>query len=425
MGRIGFTAAAKVIAGGLFGCLALAAPVMADGIEEYSALRTAQSLDDLCRVLKFVERKAIDEVGWDQIRTTTQYSFWQTDRMTNEEYQAWLDGLDAAADAKADELGCTPAAEAYLLKARGVASAAILQGLILAHHLAGLPEGDMLRRPLSAEAMQAAGAYEGFLQQVYREQFPAFLEANKQAAAVRLPGNGMPACDALTPPNASQGVSGGALDDEYYERMNDVTGAAQIADDVLFEVAAETAGYRVVGSWTQKAYLVPHIMASREFSLFASVIDNGRTFKLDGGGEVFGVIAERDGLLRFMTYGADAEKLRTGAVRFLVRTEPKPEGTADWEVFNLTDFRSLTSPFEGVLLDERCLGGPCYEFPAQTTEAMLEMGFDEKAELWLSASADAAPAATSDWTDRNVFYPQLLYRMHGKSPPSPAASPAQ
>ena len=104
------------------------------------------------------------------------------------------------------------------------------------------------------------------------------------------------------------------------------------------------------------------------------------------------------------------------------RTGAKPEGMADWEVFNLTDFRSLTSPFEGVLLDERCLGGPCFEFPAQATEALLAMGFDEKAELWLSASADASPSATANWMDRNTYYPQLLYRMRGKSPPAPAAA---
>src|SRR5690606_21336982 len=140
----------------------------------------------------------------------------------------------------------------------------------------------------------------------------------------------------------------------------------------------------------------------------------GRRFKLDGGGEVYGVIAEREGRLRFMTYGTDAETLRNGAVRLLVRTGPKPENLADWEIYNFTEFRSLTSPFSGALLSEKCLGGPCFEFPAEANQALLATGFDEKAELWLSASADAVPAATGDWVHRNTFYPQMFFEMNGK-----------
>ncbi len=414
---MGRTAVLAIAVAAFFVGMSFVPAAQADGIEEYSALRTAQTLDDLCRVLKFVERKVVDQASWSQIRTTAQYGFWQTDRMTNAEYQGWLDELDAAADAKAAEIGCTQPAETYLLKARGVASAEILQGLILAHYLAGLPEEDSYRRDLSPEAMQAAGSYQMFLEQVYREQYPAFLDYNKQAAAARLPGNGMPVCNFLTPPETPcYEAFGGGMDDDYYKRMTDVVSAAGITDDVLFEVAAETAGYRAVGSWTQKAFLVPHLMEQREFQLFATVLDNGRTFKLESGEQVFGVIAEREGRLRFMTFGTNAEKLRAGAVRLLVRTEPKPENLADWEVYNLVDFRSLTFPFDGVLLDEKCLGGPCFEFSAEASTALLEMGFDEKAELWLSASADAAPRATADWLSRNTFYPQLFFRMHGKGP---------
>jgi hypothetical protein len=402
-----------------FVVLALSPPVQADAIEDYSSLRIAQSLDDLCRALKFVERKVVDQVSWKHIMTTTQYGFRQTGRWTNDDFDKWLDELDAAAEAKADEVGCTQAGEAYLLKARGVASTEILQGLILAYHLSGLPEDDTYRRPLHGDQMAAAGAYQGFLQQVYREQFTSFLEYNRQAAAARLPGGGMPVCDFLTPPDTPCYERFGDFDDDYYKRMNDVSTAALLVNDVLLEVAAETAGYRLVGSWTQKVHLVPHLVQSRDASLYASVVDNGRTYKLDGGGEVFGVMSQSAaGNLRFMTFGTDAEKLRNGAVRLLVRSEPKPEGLADWEVFNLNDFRSLTFPFDGVLLNESCLGGPCFEFSPQATEAILATGFDEKAELWLSASADAAPAATSDWLVRNIFYPPLMRRMRGETPPA-------
>ena len=398
---------------------ALTAPVSADSVEDYSALRTAQTLDDLCRVLKFVERKAVDQVSWNHIRATTQYGFWQTGRWTDDDYSKWLAELDAAADAKANEIGCTQPAEAFLLKARGVASSEILQGLILAHHLAGLPEDDTFRRPMAPETIQATASYQAFLQQVYREQYPAFLEYNKQQAAARLPGNGMPVCSFLTPPDVPcYETFGGYMDDDYYKRMGEVGAAAYVVNDVQFEVAAETAGYRVAFGLVQKAYIAAHVMEPRDWSLVATVVDNTRIQKLDGGGEVFGLMAERNGLLRFMTYGAEAEKLRTGAVRLLVRTEPKPDNLADWEIFNLTDFRSLTFPFDGVLLEDKCLGGPCFEFSAEASAAMLQMGFDEKAELWLSASADAAPSATADWVHRNPFYPQLFFRMQGKEPPT-------
>jgi len=398
---------------------ALTAPALADAVEDYSNLRIAQSLDDRCRVLKFIERKMVDRVAFQGIATTTQYGFRETGRWSQEDYAKWLDDLDAAADAKAAEIGCTAAAEPYLLQARGVASNEILQGVMLAHHLAGLPESDSYRRPLHPEMAAAAHAYTGFLQQVYRDQFTQFMEANRIAAGNRLPGANLPPCDYLTPPDVPCYDSfGGMFDDEYYKRMGDVTSAAYILTDVLFEVAAETAGYRAVASWVQKLWMAANLIDPATGAVVATVLDNTRTYKLEGGGEVFGVVAERNGRLRFMTYGAEAEKLRPGTVRLLVRTEPKPDNLADWEVFNLTDFRSLTFPFDGVLLEDKCLGGPCFEFSAEASAAMLQMGFDEKAELWLSASRDAAPSATADWVHRNPFYPQLFFRMQGKEPPT-------
>ena len=418
MKTAGLTVGRTVFAAGLV-LAALTVPAAADAIEEYSALRTAQTLDNLCHVLKFVERKAIDQVAWRQITTTTQYSFWQTNRWDHAEYTKWLGELDAVADAKANEIGCTQPAEAFLLKARGVASAEIQQGLLLAQHLASLPEDDSYRRPLAPDKAQAMAGYQNFLQQIYREQFQAFFDYNRQQAAARLPGNGLPTCDYLTPPDIPCYDSfGGMLDDDFYERMNDVTTSAWVVEDVLFEVSSEVAGYRVGFGLVEKVHIAASLRQPADWSLYATVVDNGRIFKLDGGGEVYGVIAEREGRLRFMTYGTDAEKLRSGVVRLLVRTEPKPEKLADWEVFNLTDFRSLTFPFDGALLSEKCLGGPCFEFSREASEALLDMGFDEKAELWLSASADAAPAATADWIFRNTFYPQMFFRMNGKAPPA-------
>ncbi|HEV2516084.1 MAG TPA: hypothetical protein VGV07_12595 [Devosia sp.] len=403
----------------VFVALGLASPALADGADDYSYLRTAQSLDDSCHVLKFVERKLVDELAFDHIRGTGQYGFWQTGRMTNEEYNAWLDGLDAAADAKAAQIGCTQPAEAYLLQARGVASSAILQGMMLAHHLAGLPEDDSYRRPLHADLLAASAAYQGFLQQVYQNQYPAFHEAQRQAALARLPNGGMPVCDMWSAPDAPcVETFGGFPSDDYYEKMGDAGTAAIVVNDVLLEVAAETAGFRVAGNFLQKTLLVGNLIQPASGAIYATLVDGARAFRLQEGGEVFGAMAQApDGSLRFMTYGTDAEKLRTGAVRLLVRTEPKPEGLQDWEIFNLEDYRSLTFPFDGVLLDEKCLGGPCFAFSPQATQAILDTGFDEKAELWLSGDSAAAPAATADWLQRNIVYPQLMRRLLGETPP--------
>ncbi len=399
--------------------LCLTAPAFADGGENYSYLRTAQTLDDACHVLKFVERKAVDKLAFDHIRGTGQYGFWQTGRMTNEEYNAWLDGLDAAADAKAAEIGCTKPAEAYLLQARGLASADILQGIMLAHHLAGLPEADSYRRPLHADLIAASVAYQNFLQQVYQNQYPAFHEAQRQAALARLPNAGMAVCDMWsTSDTPCVEAFGGFTNEDYYEKMGEAGTAANVVDDVLFEVAAETAGLRVAGNLVQKTLLVGNLIQPATGAIYATLVDGARALRLQGGGEAFGVLAQTpDGSLRLFTYGSDAEKLRTGAVRLLVRSEPKPEGLQDWEIFNLEDYRSLTFPFDGVLLDEKCLGGPCFAFSPQATEAILATGFDEKAELWLSADAAAAPTATADWLQRNVVYPQLMRRLLGETPP--------
>ena len=76
---MGRTAVLATAVAAFFVGMSFVPAAQADGIEEYSALRTAQTLDDLCRVLKLVERKVVDQASWVQIRTTAQYGFWQTD----------------------------------------------------------------------------------------------------------------------------------------------------------------------------------------------------------------------------------------------------------------------------------------------------------------------------------------------------------
>ncbi len=398
-------------------CLAVA-PARADAIEDYSFYRIAAGLDDICRYLKHVERTTIEELAFDRLSTTGQYAHSLDGRMSNEDYLAWLDGIHAAADARALEIGCTKAAEPYLLQSRGAASATILQRLLLAFHFNSLPEDDYNRRGLHPDEIAGAQSYEGFLQQVYQDKFPAFFEAQKQAAAASLP-QVLPPCSPLLAPDVPCDVFGvQSFDPEISAKLSEAQQKALTIRDVHFEVVAETAGYRLWASRVQKYFMAANLMGLKTSALYATVVAGPGTFKLEGGGQVFGIIAQSaEGRLRFMSYGTEAEKLRGGIVRLFVRSEDAPQGVAGWEIFNLDDFRSLAFPFDGAPLSDECLGGPCWEFSKEAVEAISHTGFDEKAELWLAADPAAVPAATRYWLDANSFYPQLMRRLNGEEPP--------
>lgn len=399
-----------------------AAPAAADAVDDYSYWRTAAALDDLCHYLKWVERDVIAVIAADQLGQTGQYAHQLDGRMSREEYNAWLDGVDAAADAKGAEIGCTKAAEPYLLQARGHASDRIYQDLLLAFHFSGLPEGDTYRQVLAPDQVLAAQAYDGFLQQVYGANFAQFAAINKQAATARLPAGGNGQFDQLGFP--TYGFDTSVYDPAFYDLMYESQGAARSTlEKVHFEVVAETNGLRVFPRWVDK-YWRGTTINNADGSLYATLFDGPKSYRLDSGEEVYGVLVQSAaGAIRLMTYGTNAtEKLKkTGVARLFIREGELPVDVYAYAAFDQADFRQMAFPWDGIPLDETCLGGPCWEFSAETLAAFFVTSPDEYAELWLSADPEAAPSATIEPASsylRGRVWTWMLWKLNGKTPPA-------
>lgn len=408
--------------------IAVTSSALADPIEDYSFWRTAGSIDDLCHSLKWVERDAINTLASEAIDKTGQRAHLLDGRMDQEDYNAWADGLDAAADAKAAEIGCTAAAEPYLRAARGGASDRIYQDLVLAFHFHGLPADDMNRIELAPDQIAAAGAYDGFLQQVFGANFEAFVAAQRPLAAARLPAAAMgPQVDEYGFPILDYGFS--MMTEADYDKLWAASSAARfMIEKVHFEVSAETNNLFVRPRWVEKYWRAATLNKAPTGELWATVFDGPKAYRLDTGEDVFGVFVQMpDDALRLMTYGANAtDKLtRTGVARLFIRSEPAPADVSDYAIFDLPDFRQMAFPFDGVPVDEPCLGGPCWEFSPQTLEALYQTAPSEYAELWLSADPEAAPSATIDPGTaylRGRVTQWLLWKLNGKPDPAPVGT---
>ena len=403
-----------------------ASSAFADPVDDYSYWRTAGSIDDICHALKYVERDAINALAIEAIERTGQRAHLGDGRMSQEDYNAWADGLDAAADAKAAEIGCTAGAEPYLRAARAGASDRIYQNLLLAFHFHGLPADDMHHSALAPDQIAATSAYDGFLQQVYGANFQAFAAAQRPLAAARLPAAAMgQPVDEFGFPIIDYGF--GFMDQADYDKLWAAQSAARAAvETVHFEVSAETNGLFVRPRWVEKYWRAATLNKAPAGELWATVFDGPKAYRLDTGEDVFGVFAQMpDGALRLMTYGANAtEKLtKAGVARLFIRSEPAPADIATYAIFDLPDFRQMAFPFDGVPVDDPCLGGPCWEFSAETLEAFYQTASNEYAELWLSADPEAAPSATIDPANaylRGRVGQWLLWKLNGKADPAPA-----
>jgi hypothetical protein len=369
--------------------LGTASPSLADSVADFTYWHTAMALDDKCQMFKYTERREIEAIAMTALEFTGQYAHSLDGRMSPEDYQAWFDGILAAAKAEAERLGCTAAAEPILLNARGQASGQIYQALVLAFHFATFPEGDMWRMDLSPDEVDAANRYDALLQQIYGDQFQGFSDFHKQQAAARLPA----ATEAF-------GLDGMLLSEDGYDKMWDVQGDAHLViSNVLFEVTAELNGWRVLSDVLEDRWTIPRLARLDGSGGTPLPVWYGPIEIPIASGEKVQVVATRmsDRTLRVMTYGAVArEKLAGGVAKLFVRTGEVPAGTETWGLFESPNWPNLVTGFDGTRLDEACLGAPCFSFPAEALDAILKINDDEYSELWLSADAAVVPDLTKD-----------------------------
>ncbi len=397
-------------------CLALACGSVARAaeVDDYIYWRTAKLVDVNCHYLKAVERRVLDTVIHDALRAIPQYQLYMDDRMPADDYTIWISTVHDRAETTANSLGCTAAAEPYLLAARGAASQAIYQDLVIAFHYNGLPADDQQRLPVPTDQIQAANGYLLFLEQVYGANFAAFQAAQREAAALRLPQvSGF--SDTYNPfgfdaPSDAEG--------DVRALWELQTASHKTLMEVHFEVSAEVAGYRVWPEARGTAELPAlHPDSSTESS--GLVVAGPTAFPIGEEDKLNGVLVRMlDGGLWLMSYGDTAKAIATkpSKLALLVRTSPLPEGQSAGGAWSQENWRELATSFELTPVSAACLGGPCWKVPEEGKAAILANSPIEYSELWISTDPAAAPDAASYVFRRGGIYAGPIFSAEGLQP---------
>ncbi len=395
----------RPLAAALAAAMLTAAPgsAVAAPEDDYVALMTAVEIDKACQALRYMESSAVRSLAFDYLMATSQWALMSDGRMPQEDYDVWQAELDEKAAGAAAAAGCSDQAVAPILMARAKAAEKLYQGLVLAFFFDSLAEDDIYRRPLDDYEKQAAAGYDALLQQLYGQSFQDFAAYNRQQAQREIP-------EALL--YAAQ-QSQDPMDDLYNplgmvilstEESSQVYNAQSIAiwamNAVQFEVTAEVNGYQVRPYAVLDDWIIPELRRPQAaeglpvvHGPYAMLIDTTPEIAEDSQAswaDLYWIAALKpDRGLRIMFYGQTAAGLTNPIVRLHARNQPLPEGTRPYEVFDKPDFRGTATVYEPVAVTEGCLGGPCFDFLPEVTDALLAFESDSLAELYVATSPDA------------------------------------
>ncbi|MBJ3787051.1 hypothetical protein [Devosia sediminis] len=352
--------------------------------DDYVALMTAIEIDKACVALKYMEFTAVRGIAQRYLESTSQYVQSLDGRLSPADYDAWRVGLDEQARTAATAAGCTQAAMSHVFTAKAAASDQLYQGLLLAFHFDSLPDFD--RVPLDGHKKQTAMGYETYLRQLYGQNFDAFAQRQRDAVVQMLPVSDPGISTWSWSPDAEQ----------YAGRLWDLqTRAAAAMSSVQFEVTAEANGYFVRPYFVTEVMVVPSLVRPEvEGSL---PIIRGPSYQLVEDGEelvelysVASMLPDRR--IGILFYGEIASKrMQSPTIRLYVPQKPYPDGTSGITAFNDPSFRENAVVFEGTWASDGCMGAPCYDFPAEATEALLADPAGTYAELFVSFTPNDQP----------------------------------
>jgi hypothetical protein len=379
-------------------CAAFATPAFADPLEDLDSWHTVLALDDLCKVLKYSERAQVDRFIGEVLAKTNQYADQRDGRITEADYFTWYDGVRAKAGSGAARMGCTGAAEPYFSTARHQASAAIYQGLYLSALFDRAPDEDLWGIPLNSEELDALTRYDVLLQKIYGAQFPAFADTVKGLTSALLPTS--------VDLTLLEEWGFGLVPDEDTEKLWAAQALATgVMRNVYFEVTAELNFWRVLPTTVQPGSSMPSLVLPND-ATDPHVIWYGPETVSTENGEKVNLIVTRtsDSHIRVMTYGESARiALENGVARLYVLTTPQSEDVSRWELLSKPEWPELLTAFEGVRIYSPCLGGPCFEFPPEASDAILSGGKTDFSELFLAGDAASQPDFTKPAFQRGVI----------------------
>ena len=387
--------------------------------DDYVTLMTGVEIDRVCGGgLKYMESAEARSAAQSYLQSTAEFSHNEDGRLSDEDYNTWLAGLDQRVRDNAAAVGCSEQALQYILPARAAASESLYRGLVLAFYFDA--QTDFLTAdPLDDHRKKAAAGYDAYLQQLYGQHFATFSSAQRERAMQELPQKEVNIFD----PDGAYDMFGGldvfGGDNDLFAYMPAKSIAHSAMNAVQFEVTAEASGFLVRPLVIAENWVIPELRNA----LGGLPIVDGPAYRLldptpddaDGSrGQLYSVVALMpDGVLRAMFYGTTAEALAEPTVRLYVRSQPRPEGASGWDVFKRPTFREEATAFDGVRVEGACLG-KCFDFPPGAHAAMLANPEDDYAEFFVAATADAAPPEiTASTTDRQYLLNVVVRELAG------------
>ncbi len=384
--------------------LMLSTAVQAAPEEDYVVYKTAATINHACGGLKYVEHSRTLGAAHDALSSTTEYRMSNDGRLPQAEYDTWLAELDARVAEQAQAVGCTQQALQFISRGKGVASEEIYHGLTLAVHLANMPPDSLLTpTEIAPDRMLALQRYDAYLQALYRENYAAFSERQKQLAAQKLP--------QLNVFGGSSALGGGGglattllSPEDAFTLSNAESIARYVVNEVFFEVAAETAGFLVRPRLIQNNWTIPELRpASAPQSPGFVVVEGPGVYWGDlnledddrTSTELYHVVTlTPDNGLRAMFYGDAAAQIVNGTVRLHIMEGPLPEGASALNFLGSAEFSAASTPYEGVRVEAGCLSSACFDFPADATNAFVARKDNGYAGLFVSALANAQSVDT-------------------------------
>lgn len=366
---------------------------------------TARAIDAKCHFLRYFELSVVRDIELNALRPLWFTGAHEAGKIDDEEYLEAYNKLADMGEQTASGIDCAneAAAAPYILKLREQISVLIYADLIIA------VDGGAL----SDEQMRAAQAYEGMISPLYGENWQNFSEYARREAQFKF--------DESAQQDRDSSPFGGlwSYDDEMEAEMEayGITSdgiyvdslraqATKVVDDILFDLSAADAGYRVRTEYFPDGSYV-NTLADASGTVRYDLIDMPGQFelleKIGSVNLVFAVNMEGD--VRALTWGRRArEALADGSVTILANpTKLEASLATDYTYMRSQEWLDAAEIFTGLPLQETCLGAPCFGLPKAAVDTILSGSPNQAFRFFVSINPDPPLPSPVDMQVHTAF----------------------
>ena len=349
--------------------------------DTFVSFRTALALDDKCHFLKYFERAYVWPIEEKLLEPLNFSKARKAEKISAEDYQAEYDAIDAEAVSAAAGIECTDGARAgaVITPLRGEIAPLVYADLIIAYE----------KGNLTAEQQNAARAFEAMVFPLYGEaNWPNFVQfagakASQLLETADREDGGPDYLQGLGIEMGGLGGNGGYVGtDDFsaaylggaatYARDRQVEASVEVADRIFFEMVAEQFGYRRLENLAKDFYAYRDQMADMNLNPVMDLWEQPGLFEaVDTGARFYAAFTvSPEGAVRVMTFGEGAAPMSTGKVVFMVHGALPEDAGDQFSYIRSPQWWAGAQRFEGELVDETCLGGPCFALPPEIMDAI-------------------------------------------------------